>query len=645
MSLVKLPYELVSYVVDYLELSDVFSLSLSCKKFLFLFQEANISKWLLESKAPYSKEARDARVNKRYASGLRRLTKRQRAVASVSPYLVAVVAFSEHWMYENGILCYVRNHNLRILDLHHPGSHEIVVDIAKLLLEAVQDPQPRRKCKFQLLYYSHNIVSCVYKQRRHNDSGQRSNWLVAVNPREARIVAVRQLVSTSRLFVRNNNEFLFYGTTYEAVDGYDRWAIGGFDIRAGAGTSESASTWLGLLNIPMVIGTDIGATVCFEIFGGYFYGVSNQGNFQDETGDWISYYSCFRFPLARQGFQKFKALPRERIWRRNHTEGPIDDRWTFLRIFEDESTGELKAIESRKEWLAGSISARRTYYTTPISFDDPTEGSVTGRSLEGTGSTTSAAKNRQATVPRTRLRDPNTVHPGDDRFTFAVNLSKCPIRSYHPPCHTFIDLVDESDPFNPADQRIRLRGGSRHPRSPGGLARPECLPAAQGELDSRAALLRQIDGLYKSESNLFWPPKPNSADPDPALAELYAMLSPPGHFGSLRGSWDERSIVYATGNRAGGIQALIFLSFDPAIYLNGTPPYSGSSSLGGKSKEKGSNTAKKGPLPQSDTTCCLGEGFNLGQSTSGTHQDNEVSWRRFEPAAYREISRGYHFAL
>jgi hypothetical protein len=561
----------------------------------------------------------------------------------VSPYLVAVVAFSEHWMYENGVLCYVRDQKLRILDLHHPGSHEIVVDIAKLLHATVKDYQPRRKCKFQLLYCSHNIVSCVYKQPRHNDSVERSNWLVAVNPREGRIVAIRPLVSTSRLFVRNNDQFLFYGTTYEGADGYDRWVIGGFDIRAGAGTSETANTWLGLLNIPMVIGTDIGATVCFEIFAGYFYGVSNQGNFQDETGDWVSYYSCFRFPLVRKGFEALEALPREQIWRRNHTEGPIDDRWTFLRIFEDEATGEIKAIESRKEWLAGSNPAKRTYYTTPISFDDPTESAGTRQSLEGTSSLPSAAKNRQGTVPRTRLRDPNAVHPGDDRFTFDVSLSQCPIRSYHPPCHTFIDLVDESDHFNHEDQRIRLRGGSRHLRNPRELARPKCPPAAHGEPGYRAALLRQIDELYRSESNLFWPPKLNPANPDPALAELYAMLSPPGHFGSLRGSWDERSIVYATGNTAGGLQALIFLSFDPAIYLDGTPSYLGGSSLAERSKGKGSNTGKKGGVSQSGTTRCPGESFP-GRSTSGTHGDNQASWRWFEPAAYREISRGYHFA-
>jgi hypothetical protein len=48
MSLVKLPYELVSYVVENLDLEDVRSLSLVCRRFQFLMQEASIAKVILE---------------------------------------------------------------------------------------------------------------------------------------------------------------------------------------------------------------------------------------------------------------------------------------------------------------------------------------------------------------------------------------------------------------------------------------------------------------------------------------------------------------------------------------------------------------------------------------------------------------------
>jgi hypothetical protein len=48
MSLVRLPYELVAYVVQDLSLDDICSLSYTCKKFRFLVQEAKIAKRLLE---------------------------------------------------------------------------------------------------------------------------------------------------------------------------------------------------------------------------------------------------------------------------------------------------------------------------------------------------------------------------------------------------------------------------------------------------------------------------------------------------------------------------------------------------------------------------------------------------------------------
>lgn len=48
MSLVQLPYELVSYVIGPLDLDDIHSLSLSCKRFQYLVHEPNIAKVLLE---------------------------------------------------------------------------------------------------------------------------------------------------------------------------------------------------------------------------------------------------------------------------------------------------------------------------------------------------------------------------------------------------------------------------------------------------------------------------------------------------------------------------------------------------------------------------------------------------------------------
>jgi hypothetical protein len=53
----------------------------------------------------------------------------------------------------------------------------------------------------------------------------------------------------------------------------------------------------------------------------------------------------------------------------------------------------------------------------------------------------------------------------------------------------------------------------------------------------------------------------NDALVDPALlAELRSVVNPPEYAGAVRGSWDERSLVYSTGGGPGrdcGMQALV----------------------------------------------------------------------------------------
>jgi hypothetical protein len=564
----------------------------------------------------------------------------------VSPYLVAVVGFAQEWLYENGTLCYFRGSQLRILDLHRSATHEIVVDLRTLLDGALDVFRTRQKLKRKLLYYSHNIVSCLYSQTSRDQFGCRS-WLVVFNALEGRIITLHELAFTSKLFVRNNDHFLYYGTTIGADDdGADRWTITGFDL--------TARKWLDRpLNIPHMIGTDIGSTVCFEIFDGYFYGLSNQRSLDIEEVDWLSYYSCFRFPLDCRGFAHVEEPLDRQLWRRDHTDGPIDDRWTFLRLFKDETTGQLKVLESRKEWLLACITPRRTYYTTEISFEKAVK-------VDETPSDIPAVKTQQGEVLRSQPRDPHMVHPGDDTSTMSVTLTKCPIRSYYPACQTFIDLVDDSTSFDPRDQRLRLRGGTRSLWAPGERRPRTSQPAARGERQDHETLLRQIDDLYKSETGLFWPPEqdPSAADGGGPLADLYQVLNPPGYVGNPQGSWDERSMVYATGGNngtVGGLKALVFVSWDPSIYLAGTAAYPGdllaSSTADGsprtdclphrprqaeENKGDEKDTAGRCPTARPDaTSSCPG----------GSHSSiNAVAWRTVEPARYREIARGYHFA-
>ncbi|GAB1313863.1 hypothetical protein MFIFM68171_04073 [Madurella fahalii] len=650
MSLVKLPYELVAYVVRHLHLGDIRSLSFSCRKFQFLLHEPNIAKLVLEANAPYSLEARDARANKRYAGELRRLIKRREAIASVSPYLVAIVGRADAWIYVNGLLCYIRDRQIRILDLHHAASHEMVVSIRTLLDEAIEEPRANRKYRLQLLYCAHDIVSCLYSHAKHAQPGCAS-WLLVFNPRTGEIITTEPLASTFKIFVRNNDKFLYYGTNSEmGRDGYRRWVIRGFDL--------TERTWLDQkLDIAAVIGSEIGSTVSFDIFDNYFYGVSNQTSLEIEEIDWISYYTCFRFPLTRRGFQDIERAPRHLFWRRSQAEGPIDDRWTFLRMFKDEMTGQLKVIESRKEWLSGSISAMRTYYTTVIDFDDVAirkawdlaeQKLLSDPDLSASGS----GKLQLGAPAKPTLRDPHMVHPGDDSSSdLTFTLSKCPIRSYYPSSQTFIDIVDDTTSFDPNDQRIRIRGGSRRLWTPGELRQRKYSPTSQGpeHLDT---VSHQIDSLYRSEGVVFWPPDGDQAGADPALADLYAVLNPPGYVGNLHGSWDERSLIYATGGMSGGPKSLVFISFDPSIHLAGATPYPSNNLLGRSAsqspplqgEDKGKDAVEWYPTSQPDATARPGVRVDSDLTSKATNGVNSSSWGALESASYREIARGYHFA-
>src|SRR6202034_1980162 len=68
-------------------------------------------------------------------------------------------------------------------------------------------------------------------------------------------------------------------------------------------------------------------------------------------------------------------------------------------------------------------------------------------------------------------------------------------------------------------------------------------------------------------------------NPDPNLRNehddaIYKLLNPPSHLGNVEGTADERSMVSVTGARDEP-QALIFISFDPAIKLAGLKRWGG----------------------------------------------------------------------
>jgi hypothetical protein len=220
---------------------------------------------------------------------MRRLVKRREAISSASPFLTALVAFAESWLYEKGVLCHIRERTLRLLDIRNSAAQEIVINIRKLLDEAIPESRGCKRYKFQLLYQSDGVVSCLYTHKRPDIA----HWLVVFQPAKAKIVTAHRLDSSNRIFVRNNSKFLFYGTQSDiGADSFRRWVLESFNLQTGKWVEDP-------LYLPDTVGSDVGSTICFEIIDDYFCVLANSTSFEVGGLEYTSYYDFFRFPLDR----------------------------------------------------------------------------------------------------------------------------------------------------------------------------------------------------------------------------------------------------------------------------------------------------------------------------------------------------------
>jgi hypothetical protein len=552
-----------------------------------------------------------------HASALRRVAKRRLAFTNTRPFIIATVGFADAYVYTNGYLCYTLDDKVRILDLYHSSQEEIVLSIPGLLTHALSEIDDSTTGTFQILYYANNIISCVFRT-----SGEESAWLIAFSlsfniPSKKRILVTEELDSTDKIFVRNNQDFLYYGTHSEVgTDGYKKWAIHGYDLRTRKKFDQK-------IQLSEMVGSDIGSTVSFEFHAGYFYALSNQTSFEVEEIDWTSFYHCIRFPLASPHKDLLEKTDNHRMWRRQHQEGPIDDRWTSLRLDSDESTGELRIVESRKEWYLGNSRSQRTYYTTQINFcksNDQDTSELSGApSTYSTDPTslvaTSASSSTETTAVTTNtfhssdspkhhhdlsvlpqddpltkllrpddnphhmrppLRLPQNTHPeqvGSNQPVPTHTLAKSRIRSYHTSCSTFIDLVDDPLPTDwECKQRLRLRTGSRRLGPP--LFAPYSGPGLGLLRAPSEDLQTALNEMYRVKPISYWPPNQNYEQPDPDIDTLYKLMNPPSHLGNVEGVIDDRSILYVTGGNDKP-KAIIFIGFDPAIRFVGLRRWGG----------------------------------------------------------------------
>lgn len=615
----------MTYITNPLGLHDIFNLALTCRQFSYLINNDDICKTALETHASYSAELRDIRSSRQYARGFRRLVKIRDAIATASPYSVAVVACANDFIYCNGMLCYTLGpERLRILDLHNSGFEEVVIDTAALLQSVPDENLGNNSYKFRPIHYAEGIVSCLYTPPKIEGRSR----LLVLNLHERKLLTCHRLESHQKLFVRNTQNYLYYGThSFTGDDGFKRWVLKHFSIRDKQWGS-------GHLDLEDIVGSDIGATVCFEIMDDHFYGLSSLSSFDVYETDWTSYYHGFRFPVGSSRPRDMQLTSKKKMWRRQHQEGPIDDRWSTLSLEKDPAGGKLMAVECRREYLVGDCSSTRSSYRTELNFcasDDSDNDHSDSEYDEDEADHPSGSTSAAATT--TPTRDPSTVHRGDDGSTIpAATFTHCFIRSYHQSCETFMDLINDPAASEAMVQRPQLRSISRS--SPAGR--------------------QQSSGKLSQVS--CWPQSTDAEKRDPSLEALENILNPRGKqfHGPISGAMDDRSIVYAVGQPSHhSTRPLVFISFDPSIKLRGLTSWPGGPTGASLAlqKPRSCETSSMGcyPTPQSMPASAMAS-RNASFSEGCMSDKKEAAWGSITPAMYSDSLRnigtptGFNFA-
>ncbi|KAM0246479.1 hypothetical protein ACHAQJ_010196 [Trichoderma viride] len=555
MSLCRVPFEILRLIAANLDPDDLFHLALSNSHFQHIIHDKVICRKALEN-VQFSLDYKEGDDTGDYAKALRTLVKRRNALRMARPFHILEVSNEAvHFTYTNGAVCYttkqtspIHQHRLRILRLQGSPVQEINIDVLQLIKTSdISDFEENRPYQLKPLYYADNIVSCLYEQRKSPSCGR---WLIIYSLEKKKVLNSHPLRSTANIFVRNNSDFLYYGTKSEPFDGQRRWVLYGFSFEVSEWLPRSVILW-------DLAGSDIGSTICFEIFGDYLYGVSSQELAELEDTEWStsgpplnSFYYAFQFRLGDHS--TIQILPRSASWRRGATDGPIDDRWNQLQLGQDEKSGQVSIFETRKEWLCSW--SRRTCYGKQLFYPSGSHstGSQTDdRCYEGSDGLTHCEASLE-----------DTIHRGDNGFSSSTfDLRNSPVRSYSPSCQAFVDIVSSSTASSPTAKRLRLR------------VRRQLYPVSESDrLSSSPNGLDAAANDLEEEGVRLWPADQGDEQPDGPLSHyIDGLLNPQAYFDEIDWSMDERVLVYSPKvlTQLDEPRSIVLISFDPALHFQG----------------------------------------------------------------------------
>ncbi|KAI9844996.1 MAG: hypothetical protein M1837_005140 [Sclerophora amabilis] len=695
-----LNHDVLLDIAERIGFEDVINLARTCKRMYVLVNRESLLRDAVKSEFHHTIEAKHARNEYiTYQEAARRIFNRRESVATANPVSVSVIGCGAEFLYNQGILCYRDGDFIRILGVHSSSRYERVINIPTLIEQELSTREDENVSEgiFSLLHYSNEILSGLWR------TVHQRFYLVALKvcPRHVRTtcLAYYRLESISKLFVRNDNSTLYFGT-YSGTD-TEKPRHREWEIRAILLQERRLVPYM--VSLRGFWGSEIGVTACFEVYDGFFYAISNQDPFENDTVVWTSYYRCFRLSLDALGSDWPEY---HHIWRRDHTKGgPINNSWTDLRFYVDERTGDPSIAESLCEWTSGGGSLRRTFSSQPL-LDFPIEGPLPENPFpedvlsEGSNDSTTSPQvlpTNLAPVIVSPTSQPNG-RPQRERQCYYYDiredplvwtgssfmLAKTKLRYYNPHCATFLDLVDHPIRAPDAEKhRLRLRIGSWKLAPPSRNEESGLLEEPTTGPDSTQWICRGLK---------MWPPddKESSSFPrnvgssflettaptersslpimtsafsSPTLRQtVYSVLNPaPNPSGNVEGVADDRSVVYIPGSTSSSAESggpIVLVNFDPHIHIG----YDGGSKPGtGDGKGKDSSRPRAGELgDQQQGPCDTDAEISSHSDDSADTEDSEVyialameadqdsdeaqpeivHWSWIEPAAWTKIPRG-----
>ena len=549
-----------------------------------------------------------------YTKAYQRIVSRREAFATAQPNSLVVLGDADSFVYSEGVLCWIQNHTVRIIDIHNDVGTQFVSVLPDMWEGAVKEfgaSEEHNRLVHIIPFPGGKILLQI------SEFEARIRAITRISPEDSKILKPSHGPNFLRVsnWFRTWQDFIVCGNhTGIGANSHHEWVIQVFSQPGTEGMTLNADP----IQLERFFGIDVGQTIVFEIFDGYFYAVSNTSSPEVEEIDWTSYYHCYRFPLHNA---KQETLQYTQIWRRQHREGPINDSWTSLSLQKDEGTGKVTICEARREWKNGSSVQERNFYLQTLEFEDSIDP-VRNDEETGNGEEFQDLQNLiehpdcssrsdlsnipgplQISDPSDTLRPTNSAYPPNDVLVTAIDETNKPLYEpprYRPPrgCHpespasartslskppktyiltntkhrsynlassAFLDVVTEDSKraFNTA--QISLRIGARSLDSPIDIETTGRLREPLVD-ESTGSPLPGSEERFRDRGIHLWPPL------NVAPSELLEVLQIKGASRKVEAVTDERSIILAIGGGGGGgrtAKKLVLVNFDPAIRFPG----------------------------------------------------------------------------